>query len=951
MVEESKHSYRPVSDAPAEPSTSVPCAMSEPSEAGAAHQLLADQTAVVGRAVQPGLSGCARTRKCALGGLVLVVAVAGVCAALATITTQGRHDAPHSLVDGYMGHNIIVIPTQNKSVKVGVVELKTVHHEEVEVDELQVTSGDDLDRNLTLEEQQELAIELTAYWDAGKCGPRGADYNTEWCEGGTKDWVNPRCRPGIEVNYTLCYSGYAHLVSVRTAWREWYGSITPVQVNGCAYFYYAQYMCADTTTTTTTTTSSTTTTTTTTTETTSTTTTTSTSKETEKLFEGYLHDFEVGLAKELHAGPAKHRHGICMAVDEDGNVHMAGCKKDTDQHWDYDGADGSIRPAGGGQCLSAVAGAGSQVALRPCNAMDAKQTWFYDGRPGTAANGEGMCLDVDVPSEVGRQVKVWNCEAGNEHQQWDFESAQCSTVKHRQHGICLDAQDRCEPKGSVHLWDCLVQNPNQLWEYHAPSGALKSHYGICLGAVDRDVADGYVNMTRCDPRRSGQQWHHSKETGLIRNLEVKMCLLAPHPTEKDSRLYLADCDKDDALQQWDLEDSSCYAKDAGHCTKCSNTFVAPKPGQWANDLNGVTVPDVCFMSPGVHSVFVIGDWGGIVKGAVVKPADHRDPEKFPGSQRNFVNGVDDQAQQRVAQQMEIRAQTSHPDYLLNVGDNFYWAGVPGHCGNPVTSLQPKTMAQFENGFEKVYNGPSLAGKPWLGVLGNHDYGGWMFDAAWDQAIAYTWAPSGRWMTPAQYWKTKVHYEDFSVEYFFVDSNFFDAGPMAANPGHNVCNNVHNKDDATCGAEGPVNLGACPGWFNSLWAQQQKWLEEVLSKSSADWQVVVTHFPPLWGIGYWPDMAYRHGIDLFVSGHEHDLQVHYREDGNFLAPSAWVVSGGGGGITSEATPSPDGQDDQYGFIELKFSRIRIEINAISHGGSIRYTEYVHQRHRMMNASVW
>ncbi|CAK0864976.1 unnamed protein product [Prorocentrum cordatum] len=142
------------------------------------------------------------------------------------------------------------------------------------------------------------------------------------------------------------------------------------------------------------------------------------------------------------------------------------------------------------------------------------------------------------------------------------------------------------------------------------------------------------------------------------------------------------------------------------------------------------------------------------------PADHRAPG-FK-HEREFVDGVDDCAQQRVAEQMKARAGEKNPDYVINLADNFYWAGIDTQCGGPCYEFADDT-GQWAQGFENVYNGPGLDGKQWLGVLGNHDYGGWMFNKGWDRIVAYTWA-SDRWMTPALYWAAKVNYGDFTVDY-------------------------------------------------------------------------------------------------------------------------------------------------------------------------------------------
>lgn len=373
----------------------------------------------------------------------------------------------------------------------------------------------------------------------------------------------------------------------------------------------------------------------------------------------------------------------------------------------------------------------------------------------------------------------------------------------------------------------------------------------------------------------------------------------------------------------------------------------PEAPHYATELNGVSLPDACFNnSDGPHHVFVIGDWGGVLgdRGDRPVPADRRS-RHMPSHHRPFILGADDRAQQNVAEQMRRRSAVHEPDYVLNMGDNFYWGGVLVKCGGPAFGVEDAS-GQWEWVFERVYDFKGLEGKQWLGVLGNHDYGGFMFTHGWDQAIGYTWTkghPSrGRWVTPAQYWSAKVHYPDFSVDYYFVDSNPWDASEPHADPEHNLCSRKHNlQRGATCGAQGPVSVEECPAWFDRLWEAQVAWLDKGLTASKADWQIIVTHFPPEHGLMDWKRLTSEHGVDLLVSGHRHQQEVHHLEEGNFLRPTAYIVSGGGGGITSEGLPDASGHDDQYGFMDLTLTRREIRIEAISHGGHLRSTTCLRQ----------
>lgn len=445
-----------------------------------------------------------------------------------------------------------------------------------------------------------------------------------------------------------------------------------------------------------------------------------------------------------------------------------------------------------------------------------------------------------------------------------------------------------------------------------------------------------VFMHHCQPGMESQSWKYNASSHLLTG-QNGLCLAAPLPRVDGSLLYMLACDPSNSLQQFELAPTECSMGDDTFCQPCDNVFRPPPAINYAHELNGVRVDDVCIESKpaGFHSVFVIGDWGGIA--APEGPV----PAKKDVLKREFVKGVDDWAQTKVAITMQQQAAKSRPDYVLNMGDNFYWSGILAKCGTKIWDVgQP--ASQFADVFENVYKGDGLDGKTWLGVLGNHDYGGFLYTAAWDQAISYTWnqPEGGRWLTPAQYWRSRVFYPDFSVDYFFVDSNYQDTVTEVENE-HNICG-MHNDEDDNCGSERPYNRADCPVWFKELWIEQSKWLRKGLKESSTNWQVIVTHFPAFSGKEFWMELAHKYGIDLFLTGHNHDLELYHLEATNPFRPTALVVSGGGGGIMSEGEPFLDGNDSQYGFFELRLSRQEIEILGYSHGGQLRYQSVLHPR---------
>lgn len=417
------------------------------------------------------------------------------------------------------------------------------------------------------------------------------------------------------------------------------------------------------------------------------------------------------------------------------------------------------------------------------------------------------------------------------------------------------------------------------------------------------------------------------------------------------------------------------------------------------DLNGAAYPAACFEDSSQH-FFILGDWGGMCGWSEdndcnspnrLLPPDHGgDPwspmpngatigEPWPmkngrAAHGNFVDGIDDSAQQKVRDAMVEVAKTAKPEFVISVGDNFYPGGVIEHCEGLSSSIDFDTIPQqFNTTFEMIYDSPELEGKEWMSVLGNHDYGGTCMQMGWPQQIWYTWnTQATRWVMPAQYYSRQMFFDDVVVDMFFLDSNIGDAG--TTDQDHHLCTTTGNTGDGYhCAGFLGDGSGSCAGtnftgdssgrtppgsgWqpmqnchniFQDLWDEQMAWLDRELAASTADWQMIVTHFPPY----HEPvstdikPLALKHGVDLIMTGHSHLQMVRYKEKyiETDFGPVAWVVSGGGGGITSEGPPDfnrhhddetgqditvPTGHDDQYGFMDVTVTKDLLTITAYSY----------------------
>jgi acid phosphatase len=222
-------------------------------------------------------------------------------------------------------------------------------------------------------------------------------------------------------------------------------------------------------------------------------------------------------------------------------------------------------------------------------------------------------------------------------------------------------------------------------------------------------------------------------------------------------------------------------------------------------------------------------------------------------------------------------------FVLLLGDNFYENGVK-------STADP----QWQSKFERMYDAAAL-NVPFYAILGNHDYR----ENAEAQVDYTRAAPGSRWRMPARYYVVTCTLADGSrVELFALDTTTF-------------------VSDAAQGA----------------------WLERALAASTARWKIVFGHHP-VYSNGHHGNSAglieslapiLAHRADVYISGHDHDLQVLQPEGG-----VRYLVSGAGSRVRRTACR----EDTVYaagrlGFTAFRVSRREMSILVVLEGGAVDY----------------
>jgi len=201
--------------------------------------------------------------------------------------------------------------------------------------------------------------------------------------------------------------------------------------------------------------------------------------------------------------------------------------------------------------------------------------------------------------------------------------------------------------------------------------------------------------------------------------------------------------------------------------------------------------------------------------------------------------------------------------------------------------------------------------PWYVALGNHDYRG-----VPQAQVDYT-RTSPRWRMPARYFTQSFSAPDGQrVDLFVIDTSPMVKRYDSAKEADQLRANVESQD-------APAQL---------------RWLDAALARPTAAWKIVAAHHPVFsggTGHGSTPELIAevkplleRHGVQLYLNGHDHDLQ-------HIVVGSVTYVCTGAGSETREVNRIAGTVfcSDRSGFTSYRIAGERMTVEFIDYTGTM------------------
>jgi len=255
-----------------------------------------------------------------------------------------------------------------------------------------------------------------------------------------------------------------------------------------------------------------------------------------------------------------------------------------------------------------------------------------------------------------------------------------------------------------------------------------------------------------------------------------------------------------------------------------------------------------------------------------------------------------------------KRQALTPQALLMLGDSWY-----GELAGGVHS------ARWQTQFEQMYP-PEVFPGPAYSIAGNHDYQLWP-DSKVAAELEYarvgrTTAGPTRWTMPSLWYRFEFPAKNPLITFLALDSNM----PFA---------------------DGSAKKGRSFTLTAEQQAEQLAWLETELKRSRTTPFLAVMGHHPVYSDGVhgdhpvlvrdWDPLFRKHKVDLYLAGHDHDLQ-HLEFEGH---PTTFFLSGGGGAelYDLKIDPSQRGPYGQkvYGFSHLSVTEKKMTLRHLNGQG--------------------
>jgi len=304
----------------------------------------------------------------------------------------------------------------------------------------------------------------------------------------------------------------------------------------------------------------------------------------------------------------------------------------------------------------------------------------------------------------------------------------------------------------------------------------------------------------------------------------------------------------------------------------------------------------------------IGDWGGIDTKPYCTVAEVED-----------------------GQAMAIVAEKVSASFILALGDNFYYKGIPSDSHDQ----------RFQSTFENVFNGSSL-NVPWYVIAGNHDHIGNL-----SAQMAYS-SISSRWNFPYYWFKESFSFEE-DDDLFTVDIVMYDSVILTGPSYH----------DEELDEFFPANGTEHPRLASAQWA----FLEQSMKESKADFLLVVGHYPVYSVCSHGPTkelvtyllpLMKQYNVTAYISGHDHCLEhletspddpvfiltgaakeCCYEDSKRGYVPKDSLLFS----VDKNHKTRSDGGEIHSGFGHVNITKNGLIVNYIDQTGSILYTSRV------------